>query len=327
VRERAQTTKVVKGGGEEEHLLVNHRLDDGGIGRGVTTTELQPLGKVMRASSGSRCKRCITLIGGRRRDSDINDSISEGGGGRVALVVGVEEKANVSGAGGGGSRDEVSGFGGDRVAGDNETGKGGEFAADRAKGVADGVAWGGFVEVAGKEVVAVGVKGAVAEAAGGMWKELGENGQAEAAEESQAVVGGGKAVVGIEAGEIVEGKGHHRVGKGGEVGANVGWGGKRGGESGEILFLEASVDVAAEVREADGAISEVGKRGRSDEGREMGGKEGGASGAEEGALATGMGGPGEEVCAVCRGEVGDRSGRVRDAVDGKENGAGVGEDK
>jgi hypothetical protein len=35
----------------------------------------------------------------------------------------------------------------------------------------------------------------------------------------------------------------------------------------------------------------------------MGGKEGGASGAEEGALATGMGGPGNEVCSVCKGEV------------------------
>jgi hypothetical protein len=41
VCERARTTKVVKGGGEEMQLLVNHRLDDGGIGRGVTTTELQ----------------------------------------------------------------------------------------------------------------------------------------------------------------------------------------------------------------------------------------------------------------------------------------------
>ena len=148
--ERAKTTKVVKGGREEKHLLVDHQLDNGGVGRGVATTELQPLGKVMRASSGSRCKRCITLIGGRSRDSDINDSISEGGGGGVALVVGVKEEANVGGAGGEGSRDEVPGFGGDGVAGDNETGKGGEFAADRAKGVADGVAGGGFVVATGK---------------------------------------------------------------------------------------------------------------------------------------------------------------------------------
>jgi hypothetical protein len=66
-----------------------------------------------------------------------------------------------------------------------------------------------------KKVVAGGVKGVVAEAAWGMGKELGENGQADAAEEAQAVVGWGKAVVGILTGEITEGKGHHGVGKGG----------------------------------------------------------------------------------------------------------------
>jgi hypothetical protein len=157
----AGTAKVVEGGGEEEHILINHRLDDGGIGMGATTTKLQPLVKVMRASSGSRCERCITLIGGRRRDSDINDSVGEGGGGGVALVVGVEEEAIVGWAGGGGSRDEVTGFGGDGVAGDDKTGKEGEFVADHTKGVADGVAWGGFVVAAGKNVVAVGVIGAV----------------------------------------------------------------------------------------------------------------------------------------------------------------------
>jgi hypothetical protein len=134
----------------------------------------------------------------------------------------------------------VAEFGGDRVAGDNKTGKGGEFAADCAKGVVDGVAWGSFVEAAGKKVVAIGVtKGVAAEAAGGMGKDLGENenGQAEAAEEAQVVVGGGEAVVGIKAGDIVEGRGHHGAGKGGKVGANVGRGGERGGEGGEIIFL------------------------------------------------------------------------------------------
>ena len=80
VCERARTAKVVESGGEEEHILVNHRLDDGGVGRGVTTMKLQPLGKVMRASSGSRCERCITLVGGRRRDGDIDDSVGEGVG-------------------------------------------------------------------------------------------------------------------------------------------------------------------------------------------------------------------------------------------------------
>ena len=113
VCERARTSKVVESGGEEEHILVNHRLDDGGVGRGATTTKLQSLSKVMRASSGSRCERCITLVGGRRRDGDIDDSVGEGVGGGMALVVGVEEEANVGGTGGGGGRDEVTGFDGD----------------------------------------------------------------------------------------------------------------------------------------------------------------------------------------------------------------------
>jgi hypothetical protein len=60
VCERAGLSKVVKSGGEEEHILIDHRLDDGGVGRGATTTKLQPLGKVMRASSGSRCERCVS---------------------------------------------------------------------------------------------------------------------------------------------------------------------------------------------------------------------------------------------------------------------------
>jgi hypothetical protein len=67
------------------------------------------------------------------------------------LVVGVKEEADVSWAGGGGSTDEVTGFGGDGVVGDDKTGKGGEFAADCTKGVVDGVAWGGFVVAAGKK--------------------------------------------------------------------------------------------------------------------------------------------------------------------------------
>jgi hypothetical protein len=131
----------------------------------------------MQVSSGSCCKRCITFIGGRRRDSDINDSVSEGGGGGVSLVVGVKEKANVRGMGQEGSRDEVAGFSGDSVVGDNKTGKGVNFTADHAKGITDGVAWAGFVEAAGKNVVAVGVKGVAAEAAEGMGKELGERGR------------------------------------------------------------------------------------------------------------------------------------------------------
>jgi hypothetical protein len=78
-------------------------------------------------------------------------------------------------------------------------------------------------------------------------------------EEAQVVVGRREAVLGIKVGEIMEGRGHHGVCKGGKVGANMGRSGRRGGEGGKILGLEMVVDVAAEVREADGAISEVGK--------------------------------------------------------------------
>jgi hypothetical protein len=243
------------------------------------------------------------------------------------LVVGVEVVAIVGGRGGGGGRDEVTGFDGDGVAGDDETGKGGEFAAERTEGVADGVAGGGFVVAAGKEVVAVEVKGTSAEGAGGIGEDVGKNGQAEAAEEAQAVVGRREAVCGIEAGEIVEGRGHHGVCKGGKVGANVGRGGRGGGESGKVLGLETAVDVAAEVREADGAVSEVGEGRGGLEGRKVGGEEGGASGAEEGALAVGVGVPGEKVHAMGVGEMGDVSRGVRDAVGGEKNGAGVGNDK
>jgi hypothetical protein len=59
----------------------------------------------------------------------------------------------------------------------------------------------------------------------------------------------------------------------------------------------------------------------------MGGGEGEASGAEEGVLVTRMGWPGKEVCAVCKGEVGNMSRRVREAMGGEEDGAGVGDDK
>jgi hypothetical protein len=66
------TAKMVEGGRKEKHILVNKRLDDDRVSRGRATPELLPLGKVMRASSGNRCKRCNTLlIRGRRRDGHI----------------------------------------------------------------------------------------------------------------------------------------------------------------------------------------------------------------------------------------------------------------
>jgi hypothetical protein len=78
---------MVKGGREKKHVLINERLNDARVcGRG-TTPELLPLGKMMRASSGNRCKRCITLKRGRRGDSDINNSILiDRERGRVLLV-------------------------------------------------------------------------------------------------------------------------------------------------------------------------------------------------------------------------------------------------
>ena len=95
VRKGANTAEMVEGGGKEKHILVNQRLDNGRVSRGRATTELLPLGKVMRASSGNRCKRCITLIRGRRRDGHVNNSIVGRGRSRVALVVRVKLEANV----------------------------------------------------------------------------------------------------------------------------------------------------------------------------------------------------------------------------------------
>jgi hypothetical protein len=55
----AHTAKMIEGW-KEKHILVHKRLGDGRVGRSGATPELLSLGKVMRASSGNRCKRCIT---------------------------------------------------------------------------------------------------------------------------------------------------------------------------------------------------------------------------------------------------------------------------
>jgi hypothetical protein len=86
----ADTAKMVEGGRKEKHVLVNKRLADGRVGRGRANPELLPLGKVMRASSGNRCRRCTALIRGRRRDGHIDNSIVGRGRSRVALVVRVK---------------------------------------------------------------------------------------------------------------------------------------------------------------------------------------------------------------------------------------------
>jgi hypothetical protein len=51
--------------------------------------------------------------------------------------------------------------------------------------------------------------------------------------------------------------GHHGVGEGKKVGADVGGSREGGCKMLEVLFLEASVDVTAEVGEAEGAVCEV----------------------------------------------------------------------
>jgi hypothetical protein len=84
----------------------------------------------MRASSGNRCKRCITLKRGRRWDGHIDNSIVGRGRGRVALVMRVKLEANVGRAGVGGGGNEILWFVGNGISGGDEAGKGTEFAAD-----------------------------------------------------------------------------------------------------------------------------------------------------------------------------------------------------
>jgi hypothetical protein len=131
----------------------------------------------------------------------------------VAVVVGVKEKANVCGAGVGGGRNEVFGFCVNRMAGSNEAGKGSKFAADGTKGITDGIAGGSLVVAAGEEVVTVEVKGVVAGRAKSVWEVGRKDGEMEAAEEAELVVGWREAVMGVLAGEVMEGHGEHGVGK------------------------------------------------------------------------------------------------------------------
>jgi hypothetical protein len=157
----------------------------------------------MQGSSGSCCKRCITALDntGTRRDGNINHIIGEGGrGGMMALVMRVKEEANVSRVGSRRGSNEVVGFSHDRVMGSDETGKGGKFLSNgtSSEGITDDITGSGFVEAAGKKVVAIGVQGAVVETAGGIGEKGGENGEAETAEDANlVVVSCGKVIVGI----------------------------------------------------------------------------------------------------------------------------------
>jgi hypothetical protein len=134
VGKRADTAKMVEGGRKEKHILVNKRLENGRVGRGRATPELLPrLGKVIRASSGNRYKRCITLIRGRRQDGHIDkNSIVGRGRSRVAVVMRVKLEAYYVGRAGvgGGGNEILLWFVGDGITGGDEAGKGTEFAAD-----------------------------------------------------------------------------------------------------------------------------------------------------------------------------------------------------
>jgi hypothetical protein len=180
------------------------------------------------------------------------------------------------------------------------------------------------VETAGEEVIPVRVKGAVAETAEGVREVVGEDGEAEAAEKADLIVGRGETVLMILAREVVEGDRKHGVGEGGKVGTNVAGGRRGGGEKEIVLFLEASVKIAAEGGEVDSAVSESREGGWGSGRNEVGVEESGPGRAEKGALASGLGAPGEKVSAVAGGEVRGDAGGVGDADCGKANGAGIG---
>jgi hypothetical protein len=50
---------MVDGGRKEKYILFKKRMNDGRVGRCGATPELLPLGKVMQARSGNRCKRQV----------------------------------------------------------------------------------------------------------------------------------------------------------------------------------------------------------------------------------------------------------------------------
>ena len=79
---------------------------------------------------------------------------------------------------------------------------------------------------AGEKVVTVRVKRVVAVMTGFGGKLGGEDGQAKAANKAKLVISIGKSVVRVLAGEVVKGDRHHGVGKGGEVGTDMGRGGE-----------------------------------------------------------------------------------------------------
>ena len=105
--------------------------------------------------------------------------------------------------------------------------------------------------------------------------------------QAELVIAIGKAVVRVMAGEVVKGDSNHGVSKGGKVGKDMGRGGGRGGKEVIVGFLEAAVNVAAEVRMLQGAIS-------------VRLKEVGTSRTKQSALMTGVGLPGRKDILVGR---------------------------
>jgi hypothetical protein len=91
--------------------------------------------------------------------------------------------------------------------------------------------------------------------------------------------------------------------------------------------LEAAVGVAAEGGQIESTISEGREGWWGVGGGKVGEEQGGASGAEEGALAAWLRAPGEEVGAVGWREMGDGAGGGGDAVRGEADGAGIRDDK
>jgi hypothetical protein len=171
------------------------------------------------------------------------------GGG--ALEGGLKDvKADVSWAFGGEFRDKARGLTGDGVLRVDKTGYRGEVRADSVEDITNVVAKDFFVVLASEEVVAIGVEGFVAVAAGGGCEGWGEEGEAEFSLEEDLedvigeAVGFNSSVVGAkgDAGEVGEKRGHGA--------GNVWWGCEggvchsriavvvvgQGGEAGEVAF-------------------------------------------------------------------------------------------
>jgi hypothetical protein len=104
----------------------------------------------------------------------------------------------------------------------------------------------------------------------------------------------------------------------------MGRGGGRGGKEVIVGFLEAAVDVAAEVRKLEGAVGEIRKRWRGGGIGKVRLKEGGTSRTEQSVLTTGVGLPGKkDGLGVGKRKVSNPAGGVSNAMGSKEDGVSV----